>query len=82
MHTKKKLVAAYPAQTIETVGTISEPLTGFACRALLPNGKSAVAYMQRHTAEHVGTLHCGDRVQLTLSPADFDCARIIARLPK
>lgn len=82
MRTKKKAVAAYPAQIIETKGTITEILAGSAYRALLPNGKPTVAYMQQRTALLVGSLQIGDKVQLSLNPSDFDCARITARLSK
>ena len=82
MSTKKKNAAAYPAQIIDAVGTITGLLAGSAYHALLPNGKSTVAYMQRKTAQLVGTLQIGDKVSLSIDPSDFDCARITARLSK
>lgn len=73
---------AYPSMYIETEGTIKERFAETAFKAELPNGKITVAFVEKKN-EHLKDVICpGDKVKLTISPADFDRARIDAILDK
>ena len=47
-----------------------------AFRATLPNGKTAVAFVEKKNASLRDLLKPGDRVKVTICPADFDRARV------
>ena len=67
---------AYPSQFIKTTCTILERFAPTAYRATLPNGKPTVAFVQRKEAWLLEVLRPGDRVCVTICPADFERARI------
>lgn len=71
---------AYPSQYIDAVCTIDERFAPTAYHATLPNGKRTVAFVQRKEAWLLDVLRPGDRVQVTICPADFDRARIRAKM--
>lgn len=66
----------YPSQFIDSVCTILERFAPTAYRATLPNGKETVAFLQKNEAHLVDIIKPGDRVAVTICPADFDRARI------
>ncbi len=58
--------------------TIRERFAPTAYHATLPNGKETVAFIQRKEAALLDIIQPGDRVQVTICPADLDRARIRA----
>ncbi len=77
MNTKKKNAAAYPGYSVETVGTLIEEIAPGVYRASLPNGKVTVAHAGQKVLQAISVpLFPGTRVHLSLTPADFDHARI------
>ena len=66
----------YPSQFINAVCTIRERFAPTAYHATLPNGKETVAFLQKKEAHLVGIIKPGDRVVVTICPADLDRARI------
>lgn len=66
----------YPSEFIVVTGIIIERFAETAYRAELPNGKVTVAFIEKKNEHLKELLKPGDKVQLTLSPADFDRARI------
>lgn len=71
---------SYPSQYIDSICTIRERFAPTAYHATLPNGKETVAFVQKKEAYLLELLQPGDRVNVTLCPADFDRARIRSRL--
>lgn len=69
-------MSSYPSQFIDCIATIRERFAPTAFHALLPNGKETVAFVQRKEAGLLDILQPGDRVRVTICPADFDRARI------
>ncbi|MBQ1960693.1 MAG: hypothetical protein II349_04140 [Akkermansia sp.] len=68
--------ASYPSQYIDSICTIHERFAPTAYHATLPNGKETVAFVQKKEAYLLDVLQPGDKVHVTLCPADFDRARI------
>lgn len=68
--------SSYPSQYIDCVCTIRERFAPTAYHATLPNGKETVAFIQKKEAALLETIHPGDKVIVTICPADFDRARI------
>lgn len=68
--------SSYPSQYIDTVCTIRERFAPTAYHATLPNGKETVAFVQRKEAHLLDIIRPGDRVCVTICPADFERARI------
>ena len=66
----------YPSQFIDSVCTIRERFAPTAYHATLPNGKETVAFLQKKEAHLTDIIQPGDRVVVTICPADFDRARI------
>ncbi|MBQ3240132.1 MAG: hypothetical protein IJB00_02995 [Akkermansia sp.] len=66
----------YPSQFIDAVCTIRERFAPTAYHATLPNGKETVAFLQKKEAHLAAIIKPGDRVTVTICPADFDRARI------
>lgn len=66
----------YPSQFIDSVCTIRERFAPTAYHATLPNGKETVAFLQKKEAHLADVIQPGDRVVVTICPADFDRARI------
>ena len=66
----------YPSQYIDCVCTISERFAPTAFHATLPNGKATVAFVQRKEAHLLEVIKHGDKVNVTICPADFERARI------
>ena len=66
----------YPSQFIDSVCTIRERFAPTAYHATLPNGKETVAFLQKKEAHLAEVIQPGDRVIVTICPADFDRARI------
>ncbi len=81
MSSRKKTASFYPAQSIVVSATLTQRIAPTVFRATLPNGKSTVAYMPHRAIEHLGNLQSGNVVQLVLSPANMDTARITERAP-
>ncbi len=67
---------SYPSQYIDCECTIQERFAPTAYHGTLPNGKETVAFVQRKEAHLLETIQPGDRVLVTICPADFDRARI------
>ncbi len=67
---------SYPSLYIDCVCTIRERFAPTAYHGTLPNGKETVAFVQRREAHLLETIQPGDRVVVTICPADFDRARI------
>ncbi len=61
---------------VQTVAVIVERIADTAFRATLPNGKTAVAFVEKKNAYLRDVLKTGDRVNVTICPADFDRARV------
>ncbi len=61
---------------IETVGIVRENLPGEVFRVELPNGKLVYGHLPRRLAELAENLGPGQRVNLEMTPFDFDKARI------
>lgn len=72
--------AVYPSMYIETEGRIIERFAETAYRAELPNGKITVAFIERKKEHLKELIRPGDKVKLTISPADFERARIDEKL--
>ena len=68
--------SSYPSEFIDCTCTIRERFAPTAYHAELPNGKPTVAFVQRREAALLQSIRPGDRVRVTVSPADFDRARI------
>lgn len=68
--------SAYPSEFIDCTCTIRERFAPTAYHAELPNGKPTVAFVQRRESALLQSIRPGDRVRVTISPADFDRARI------
>ncbi|QAA36738.1 hypothetical protein C1I88_07440 [Akkermansia muciniphila] len=66
----------YPCQMVQAVAVIVERIADTAFRATLPNGKPAVAFVEKKNASLRDLLKPGDRVKVTICPADFDRARV------
>ena len=66
----------YPSQYIDCVCTISERFAPTAFHATLPNGKATVAFVQLKEAHLLEIIKPGDKVNVTICPADFERARI------
>ncbi len=66
----------YPSQFIDCVCTIDERFAPTAYHGTLPNGKKTVAFLQKREAHLVDVIKPGDRVIVTICPADFDRAHI------
>lgn len=73
-------MSSYPSQFIDCIATIRERFAPTAYHAVLPNGKETVAFVQQKEAHLLEILQPGDRVQVTICPADFDRARIRAKV--
>lgn len=69
---------SYPSQYVDCVCTICERFAPTAYRALLPNGKPTVAFVQIKESHLLEVLKPGDKVHCTICPADFERARIRA----
>ncbi len=67
---------SYPSQYVDAVCTIRARFAPTAFHATLPNGKETVAFVQRKEAHLLEQIQPGDRVRVTICPADFDRARI------
>lgn len=67
---------SYPFLMVQTVAVIVERIADTAFRATLPNGKTAVAFVEKKNAYLRDVLKTGDRVNVTICPADFDRARV------
>lgn len=67
---------SYPSQYIDCTCTICERFAPTAFRALLPNGKPTVAFVQKKEAHLLDIIQPGDKVRCTVCPADFERARI------
>lgn len=70
------MATSYPSEYVECTCTIRERFAPTAYRATLPNGKETVAFIQRREQELLDIIRPGDRVEVTICPADFDRARI------
>lgn len=68
--------SSYPSQYIDCTCTIRERFAPTAYHATLPNGKETVAFIQKKEAALLDVIHPGDKVVVTICPADFDRARI------
>ena len=66
----------YPSQYIDCTCTIAERFAPPAFHATLPNGKPTVAFVQRKEAHLLDVIKPGDKVNVTICPADFERARI------
>lgn len=66
----------YPSQYIDCICTIRERFAPTAFHATLPNGKETVAFVQLKEAHLLDTIQPGDKVRVTVCPADFERARI------
>ena len=66
----------YPSQFINAICTIRERFAPTAYHATLPNGKETVAFLQKKEAHLADIIRPGDRVVVTICPADFERARI------
>lgn len=73
-------MSSYPSQFIDCIATIRERFAPTAYHALLPNGKETVAFVQKKEEALLDVLQPGDRVRVTICPADFDRARIRERI--
>ena len=69
-------ITLYPSQFIDAVCTIRERFAPTAYHATLPNGKETVAFLQKKEAHLADIIKPGDRVAVTICPADLDRARI------
>lgn len=68
--------SSYPSQYIDCTCTIRERFAPTAYHATLPNGKETVAFIQKKEAALLDVIQPGDKVVVTICPADFDRARI------
>ena len=67
---------SYPSQYIDCVCTIVERFAPTAYRAIMPNGKPTVAFVQKKEEHLLSVIAPGDKVLCTVCPADFERARI------
>jgi translation initiation factor IF-1 len=67
---------SYPSQYIDCVCTIVERFAPTAYRAIMPNGKPTVAFVQKKEEHLLSVITPGDKVLCTVCPADFERARI------
>ncbi len=67
---------SYPSQYIDCVCTIVERFAPTAYRAIMPNGKQTVAFVQKKEEHLLSVITPGDKVLCTVCPADFERARI------
>lgn len=70
----------YPSQFIHVAAVITECFAGTAFHAVLPNGKVAVAFLERKNNHLRDQIKPGTRVDVCICPADFERARIDAVL--
>lgn len=70
------MASSYPSQFLDCICTIKERFAPTAYHAVLPNGKETVAFIQKKEAALLDILKSGDKVVVTICPADFDRARI------
>ncbi len=70
-------MSKYPSQFIITTCQILERFAPTAFRASLPNGKKTVAFIQKREEDLKDIIQSGDEVEVSISPADFDRARIL-----
>lgn len=68
----------FPPEFIHCTGILEDRFSSTAFHAVLPNGKKTVAFVEQKDFELLSLLSPGDRVNLTICPADFDRARITA----
>ena len=68
--------SSYPSQYVDAVCTIIERFAPTAYYATLPNGKKTVAFIQKKEEALLELIRPGDKVNVTICPADFDRARI------
>ncbi len=73
---------AYPSNFIHTTGTIIGRIAETAFRAALPNGKEAIAFVEKKNAPLRELIQAGDTDEHTISPSDFDRARVDAILTR
>ncbi len=66
----------YPSRFLDCICTIKERFAPTAFRAVLPNGKETVAFVQKREAFLLDVLCPGDQALVTICPADLDRARI------
>lgn len=67
---------SYPSQYIDCVCTIVERFAPTAYRAIMPNGKPTVAFVQKKEEHLLSVITPGDKALCTVCPADFERARI------
>ena len=67
---------SYPSQYIDCVCTIVERFAPTAYRAIMPNSKPTVAFVQKKEEHLLSVITPGDKVLCTVCPADFERARI------
>lgn len=77
---QESIQSLYPSQYIITTCRIRERFAQTAYHATLPNGKETVAFVQRPEANLLELIQPGDNVQVTISPADLNRARIRTRI--
>lgn len=68
----------FPPEFIHCTGVLEDRFSSTAFHAVLPNGKKTVAFVEQRDFALLPLLSTGDRVNLTICPADFDRARITA----
>lgn len=66
-----------PEQPILTIGEIIRPLENGAFQLTLPNGKVIPGHLPMRLSKLGDELKTGDRVNLEMTPYDFDKARIV-----
>ncbi len=67
---------SHPCNYVETIAVIVERIAQTAFKATLRNGKGTIAFVEKKNAHLRDLLKPGDRVQVTICPADFERARI------
>jgi translation initiation factor IF-1 len=70
------MTTQYPSQYVDCICTIRERFAPTAYHATLPNGKETVAFVQSKEAHLLEVIQPGDKVNVTICPADFERARI------
>lgn len=66
----------YPSNFIHAEGRVIDRIAETAFRAILPNGKETVVFVEKKNAHLRERIKTGDVVLLTLCPSDFDRARV------
>jgi translation initiation factor IF-1 len=66
-----------PEVPIQTIGVIREAIPDRVFRVELPNGKLVVGHLPRRLSDLAIRLTPGDRVELEMTPYDFEKARIV-----